>query len=59
MEQHQQGKTIKTTLGKIYQELKYNFATPFALVETLGAWYGLKMVLQALAPSYTKKQVTH
>ncbi|AWN73058.1 DUF2309 domain-containing protein [Legionella anisa] len=55
MEQHQQGKTIKTTLGKIYQELKYNFATPFALVETLGAWYGLKMVLQALAPSYTKK----
>ncbi|QMT61665.1 DUF2309 domain-containing protein [Legionella sp. PC997] len=55
MEQHLQRKTIKTTLGKIYQELKYNFATPFALVETLGAWCGLKMLLQSLAPSYTKK----
>ncbi|VEB33615.1 DUF2309 domain-containing protein [Legionella cherrii] len=55
IEQHQQGKTIKSTLGKVYQELKYNFATPFALVETLGAWCGLKMVLQSLAPNYTKK----
>ncbi|MCW8408878.1 DUF2309 domain-containing protein [Legionella sp. PATHC035] len=55
IEQHQQGKTVKTTLGKVYQELKYNFATPFALVETLGAWCGLKMVLQSLAPNYTKK----
>ncbi|ARB90714.1 DUF2309 domain-containing protein [Legionella longbeachae] len=55
MEQHLQGKTIKTTLGKIYQELKYNFATPFALVETLGAWCGLKMLLQSLALGYTKK----
>ena len=55
IEQHQQGKTIKTALGSVYRELKYNFATPFALVETLGAWCGLKMVLQSLAPSYTKK----
>jgi uncharacterized protein YbcC (UPF0753/DUF2309 family) len=55
IEQYQQGKTIKTTLSNIYQELKYNFATPFALVETLGAWCGLKMMLQSIAPSYTQK----
>ncbi|WP_131794925.1 DUF2309 domain-containing protein [Fluoribacter gormanii] len=55
IEQHQQGKVIKSNLGKLYQELKYNFATPFALVETLGAWCGLKMLSQSLAPNFTKQ----
>lgn len=55
VEEYLQGKTIKATFSKVYQELKYNFATSFALVETLGAWCGLNMLLQSLAPSYTKK----
>lgn len=55
LKRSRQGKIIKIFLRNTYQTLKYNFATPFALVEALGAWCGLKMALQSLAPVYTKK----
>ncbi|MCW8386158.1 DUF2309 domain-containing protein [Fluoribacter dumoffii] len=55
IEKYQQGREIKSSLSKIYQELKYNVATPFALAETLGAWCGLKMLFQSLAPSFTRQ----
>lgn len=34
-----------------YQSLKYNFTTPFALVEILGPWCGLWMLAKTFAPS--------
>ncbi|MCX7091754.1 MAG: DUF2309 domain-containing protein [Legionellales bacterium] len=51
--QHEQGKTLLNGLTDMYQELKYNFATPFALVETLGAWCGLLMLSKTMKPSLT------
>ncbi|CCH53792.1 hypothetical protein BN8_02915 [Fibrisoma limi BUZ 3] len=46
----QRGKRIMTLLKGFYEDLKYNFATPFALVETLGAVCGLLMLGRTLAP---------
>lgn len=54
----QQEKAIKTSFRMMYQELKYNFATPFALVETLGAWCGMKMLYKSLAPTFTSQSST-
>uniref|UniRef100_A0A7C2NW89 Probable inorganic carbon transporter subunit DabA n=1 Tax=Schlesneria paludicola TaxID=360056 RepID=A0A7C2NW89_9PLAN len=34
-----------------YQWLKYNLATPFALVEMLGPWLGLRMLAQTWSPT--------
>lgn len=51
--QHEQGKKILNGLTDIYQQLKYNFATPFALVETLGAWCGLLMLSKTIKPMMT------
>lgn len=45
------GKRITDTLRAFYQQLKYNFSTPFALVETLGAGCGLLMLGRTLAPT--------
>jgi uncharacterized protein YbcC (UPF0753/DUF2309 family) len=50
---HEQGKKILNGLTNIYQQLKYNFATPFALVETLGAWCGLLMLSKTIKPMLT------
>ncbi len=36
---------------RFYQSLKYNFATPFALVEMLGPWCGIWMAAKTFAPS--------
>ncbi|RIV17712.1 DUF2309 domain-containing protein [Fibrisoma montanum] len=46
----QRGKRILTLLKSFYEDLKYNFATPFALVETLGAACGVLMLGRTLAP---------
>lgn len=46
-----QGKRVIDTLRAFYQQLKYNFSTPFALVETLGAGCGLLMLERTLAPT--------
>ena len=51
--QHEQGKKILDGLTNVYQQLKYNFATPFALVETLGAWCGLLMLSKTIKPMLT------
>jgi uncharacterized protein YbcC (UPF0753/DUF2309 family) len=51
--QHDQGKKMLTGLKDVYQQLKYNFATPFALVETLGAWCGLLMLSKTIKPMLT------
>ncbi|MBM3198367.1 MAG: DUF2309 domain-containing protein, partial [Chlamydiae bacterium] len=48
---YQKGKEILRMLKAFYQDLKYNFSTPFALVETLGAWCGLWMLWRTLAPA--------
>ncbi len=34
----------------VYQDLKFNFATPFALVETLGIWCGIWMAIRTIMP---------
>ena len=51
--QHAQGKKMLNGLTDMYQQLKYNFATPFALVETLGAWCGLLMLSKTMKPTLT------
>lgn len=45
-------------LKHAYQDLKYNFSTPFSLVETLGAWCGISMLARTLAPVYSAKLVS-
>ncbi|MFZ4077443.1 MAG: DUF2309 domain-containing protein [Legionellaceae bacterium] len=54
---HEQGKKLLKGLTEMYQELKYNFATPFALVETLGAWCGLLMFFKTMKPSLTLSMI--
>ncbi|MCM8536068.1 MAG: DUF2309 domain-containing protein [Lentisphaeraceae bacterium] len=38
---------------RLYQSVKYNFTTPFSLVETVGLWSGLMMGLRSIAPQKT------
>ena len=47
---HQKGRSFLGMFQGFYQDLKYNFATPFALVETLGLWCGLWMAIRTLMP---------
>ncbi|MDF1757430.1 MAG: DUF2309 domain-containing protein [Legionellaceae bacterium] len=54
MKHYQQGRKIKTTLAHVYQQLKYNFSTPFALVESMGVWYGMWMLLKSMSPNLYK-----
>lgn len=42
-------------IKRLYQSLKYNFTTPFALVETLGPMSGLWMGLRSLLPGFAQK----
>jgi len=49
-----QRKKQATSLNLIYQSLKYTFTTPFALVEMLGVWSGLLMLLKTIAPNKFK-----
>lgn len=37
-------------IKRFYQSLKYTFTTPFVLVEALGFWSGLWMMLQTIMP---------
>ncbi|MCY7356998.1 MAG: DUF2309 domain-containing protein, partial [Rudanella sp.] len=45
------GNRVLQTIKAIYNSLKYNFVTPFALVETLGAACGLLMLERTLTPT--------
>lgn len=47
---HQQGLEVLTIFKNFYSELKYNFSTPFALVESIGAWCGMLMTLKSITP---------
>lgn len=48
---HDRGRKLFQLPAFSYQWLKYNFATPFALVEMLGPWLGLRMLARTFAPS--------
>lgn len=47
---YQKGRYFFDLFRGFYQDLKYNFATPFALVETLGLWCGLWMAIRTIIP---------
>jgi uncharacterized protein YbcC (UPF0753/DUF2309 family) len=47
---HFQGRQILLIGRRIYHELKYNFATSYALVETTGLWCGLWMAFRTVFP---------
>jgi uncharacterized protein YbcC (UPF0753/DUF2309 family) len=50
-EHHHRGYKSLVALKGLYQSLKYNFATPFALVEILGALSGTWMAIRILFPN--------
>lgn len=50
MSHHQKGGNFLDLFRRFYQDLKYNFATPFALVETLGLWCGFWMAIRTVTP---------
>jgi len=52
---HLKGRTFLDLCRGFYQDLKYNFATPFALVETLGLWCGFWMAIRTLMPRSSVK----
>ena len=49
---HEIGRGLLRFSQQFYQSLKYNFTTPFALVEILGPWCGLGMLAKTFAPSF-------
>lgn len=51
LERHDHGRSLLKLPKTFYQSLKYNFSTPFALVEMLGPWLGLRMLARTFAPS--------
>ncbi|WP_165225151.1 DUF2309 domain-containing protein [Aquisphaera insulae] len=48
---HDRGRSLLRLPAACYRWLKYNFATPFALVEILGPWLGLRLLARTFAPS--------
>lgn len=52
---HQKGRSLLHMFRGFYQDLKYNFATPFALVETLGLWCGFWMAIRTIMPTSSLK----
>lgn len=55
LRRYEEGKTIRSTFKNIYEGLKYNFSTPFALVESLGLWCGMNMLLKTVSPVLGKR----
>lgn len=55
IERHRQGRTILKQLKRVYDDLKYNFSTPFSLVESIGFLSGLMMMAKTLAPTLTQR----
>ncbi len=47
---HKRVRSLRQIPSDFYQWLKYNFATPFALVEMIGPWLGLKMLTRMFKP---------
>jgi uncharacterized protein YbcC (UPF0753/DUF2309 family) len=52
---HQKGRSFFNMCYGFYQDLKYNFGTPFALVEILGLWCGFWMAIRTLMPTSSVK----
>lgn len=52
---YKKGKALKKRLNKIYQQLKYNISTPFTLVESLGIYCGMSMLMKSCAPKLTAR----
>lgn len=52
---HQKGQSFLNICHRFYHDLKYNFGTPFALVEILGLWCGLWMAIRTLMPISSAK----
>ncbi len=50
-QRHNRGRAILWLPAFCYQWLKYNMATPFALVEMLGPWLAMQMLERTLIPS--------
>lgn len=50
-----EGKKRMLIVKRFYQILKYNFTTPFVLVEALGPWSGLWMLLRTIFPGFAKQ----
>jgi len=48
---HNRGRSLLRLPASFYQWLKYNGTTPFALVEMLGPWLGLRMLAKTFVPS--------
>lgn len=46
---------IKQSIKRVYQSLKYSFATPFALVESLGFLCGILMIFRNILPKFANK----
>ncbi|STX44888.1 putative transmembrane protein [Legionella donaldsonii] len=57
-ERYQRGKALINSFTSLYGQLKHNFSTPFALVESLGLWCGLNMTLKSLSPTLSKNSVS-
>lgn len=51
----EEGRALFKMLKNVYYDLKYNYSTPFALVETLGAWCGIAMLAKTVAPGLSDK----
>ncbi|BCA94280.1 UPF0753 protein [Legionella antarctica] len=49
-ERYRRGQVLISSCKSLYTQLKNNVSTPFALVESLGFWYGLNMTLKSLSP---------
>lgn len=55
---YQRGKAFIQRCKALYTQLKHNVSTPFALVESLGMWCGLHMVLKSLSPILSKNSIS-
>jgi uncharacterized protein YbcC (UPF0753/DUF2309 family) len=56
---HKRGKEKLQMFKQAYRDLKYNFSTPFALVETLGIWCGALMLGRTVAPTLTNTALNY
>lgn len=52
---YQRGRAMIQGSRNLYSQLKHNFSTPFALVESLGFWCGLSMLFKSLAPRFSNR----
>lgn len=55
LQRHDRGRELLRAPASFYQRLKYNFSTPFALVEMLGPVFGLRMLARNFTPSLSSE----